>query len=250
MPIKFPSNHDRLAVIGRTGSGKTQAAAWHLSGKHFFPNRLGQPYQPWVIVNTKGDPLLNEIADIKGVQRLELDETPGDKGLYIVSPLPDQGEELDAFFGRIWEKQNIGVYIDEGYMIDKTDKMNALLTQGRSRNIPMIILSQRPSWISKFVFSEADFFQLFHLQNEDDRKNIAKSIPFDTNSRLPRYHSYWYNAGDNEIVQFAPVPSRATILESFRQAFPPVASPDNDIPAPDQLPPGNPEALPARRKVV
>lgn len=214
MRTKFPGNHDRLAVIGRTGSGKTQAAAWHLSGKDF-------DRQPWVIVNTKGDPLLNEISDIEGVKSISLNEQVGEKGLYIVSPLPSERDQLDTFFRSLWEKQNVGVYIDEGYMIDKTDGLNALLTQGRSRKIPMIVLSQRPAWISKFVFSEADFIQLFHLQHEADRKNVAQFVPFDTRIRLPRYHSYWYNVADNEIIKFGPVPPRDVILQNFRDAFPP-----------------------------
>lgn len=239
MAVKFPGNHDRLAVIGRTGSGKTQAAAWHLSGKNFRK-------QPWLITNTKGDPLLNEIGAIPGVRNIEIDETPEEPGLYMVSPLPDQGEELDALFKRIWQKQNCGVYIDEGYMIDMTDGLNALLTQGRSRLIPMIVLSQRPAWLSKFVFSEADFIQLFHLQHEGDRKNVAQFVPFDTKYRLPRFHSYWYNVGDNEIVEFAPVPPRAKILESFKLAFPPESQP-NTIPTDGRTPTVAPVRL---RRVV
>lgn len=222
MPVRFPTNHDRLAIIGRTGSGKTTAAAWHLSGKDF--NK-----QPWVIINTKGDPFLNEIGSIRGVRHLSIDGTPDDKGLYIVSPLPNERDQLDDFFFRIWERQNTGVYIDEGYMIERTDGLNALLTQGRSRRIPMIVLSQRPAWISKFVFSEADFIQLFHLQHEADRKNVAQFVPFNTKYRLPKLHSYWYNVAENEIVEFAPVPPKGHILERFRQAFPPEDTAPHDI---------------------
>lgn len=239
--IVFPGHTDRLAVIGRTGSGKTQAAAWHLSGKDFKA-------QPWVILNTKGDPFLNEIADIEGVQAIDITDTPGDEGLYITSPLPSQGIEIDAFLRRCWLKQNIGVYIDEGYMIDLTDGLNALLTQGRSRQIPMIVLSQRPAWLSKFVFSEADYIQLFHLQNSDDRKNVAKFVPFDPRWRLQQFHSYWYNVGKNEIVQFAPVPDRETILDNFRAAFPPDSAPPEAEPAVTLISEGSPPML--RRKKV
>lgn len=214
MPVKFPGPTDRLAVLGRTGSGKTTKAAWHLSGKNF-------DVQPWLIVNTKGDPLLNEIASIEGVQEIDVSDTPGDKGLYIVSPLPHERDDLDAMFYRIWEKQNCGVYIDEGYMIEKTDGLNALLTQGRSRRIPMIILSQRPAWITKFVFSEADFFSLFQLTRREDRKAATDIVPVSVDYRLAPYCSYWYNVAENTVVQMGPVPDKAVIISTFRAKFPP-----------------------------
>lgn len=218
MNAKFPGPTDRTAVIGRTGSGKTTAAAWHLSGKNF-------DLQPWVIVNTKGDPLLYEIASIPGVKTISVHDTPGEKGLYHIAPLPDEADDLDAFFGRVWDKQNCGLYIDEGYMITNTNKLNACLTQGRSRRIPMIILSQRPAWITKFVFSEADYVQLFNLQRLEDRKNVAGLVPVDKNYRLDKYCSYWYNVGDNELVQFGPVPNNTAILKTFRAKFPPEPAP-------------------------
>jgi hypothetical protein len=214
MPVKFPGPEDRTAVIGRTGSGKTTAAAWHLSGKDF-------ERQPWLIVDTKGDPFLNRIRQIEGVKTIGVLDTPGDNGLYIVSPLPAEQIELDAMFRRIWEKQNCGVYIDEGYMIETTDGLNALLTQGRTRRIPMIILSQRPAWITKFVFSEADYVQLFNLQRLEDRKNVAGLVPVDKNYRLAKYCSYWYNVADDDLREFLPVPSNAVILDTFRAKFPP-----------------------------
>lgn len=185
-----------------------------MSGKNF-------DVQPWVIVNTKGDPLLNEIGEIEGVQHLDVSETPGDRGLYIVSPTPDQGIELDAFLGRVWAKQNVGVYIDEGYMIEVDDNLNSLLTQGRSRNCPVIMLTQRPSWITKFVFSESDYVQLFNLQIADDRKKIAGLVPVSKDYRLPPHYSYWYDVGDNKLTKLSPVPPPEAILLSFRAKFPP-----------------------------
>lgn len=219
MALKWPGPTDRLAVIGRTGSGKTTAAAWHLTGKDYTQ-------QPWVIVNTKGDPLLNEIGAFERVHKLSVNDTPGEMGLHIVSPRPDESVALDAFFGRIWEKQNCGIYIDEGYMIDVTTNLNACLTQGRSRRIPMIILSQRPAWITKFVFSEADYVQLFNLQRLEDRKSVAGLVPVDKNYRLDKHCSYWYNVGDNELVELGPVPDKPAILESFRGSLPPERPPE------------------------
>lgn len=214
MALKFPGPTDRTAILGGTGSGKTTFATWLLSGTNF-------DLQPWVMVNTKGDPLINEIASIPGVQSIDVTETPGETGLYVINPLPDQAEELDNFFRRVWEKQNCGVYVDEGYMIEIKDGFNALLTQGRSRRIPMIVLSQRPAWISKFVFSEAEYVSVFRLRHADDRKNIEKFVPNSMNIVLPKHHSLWYNVADDELLKLQPVPAKERILQNFRASFPP-----------------------------
>ncbi len=215
MPVKFPGPTDRLYIIGRTGSGKTTASLWHLSGKDFTK-------QPWVVINTKGDTTLNELAAIEGVKTIGINDTPGEFGLYHVRPHPDDdAKELDAFFGRIWEKTNCGVFVDEGYMISIDTKLNALLTQGRDRRIPMIVGTQRPTWITKFVESEADYVQLFSLARRKDRENIMGLVPVDRDYKLARYCSYWYNVGDDELAQFAPVPNKAAILDTFRTSLPP-----------------------------
>lgn len=226
LAVKWPGPTDRVAVLGRTGSGKTTLAAWLLSGHDFNE-------QPAVIINTKGDRLLLEIADIDGVQTIDVNDTPGETGLYHIRPRPDQAAELDALFHRIWEKENCLVYIDEGYMVEITDWFNALLTQGRSKHISMIVLSQRPAWISKYVFSECDFISLFNLQILDDRKTAAGFVPVDRNYRLAKYESYWYNVSDNELFRFAPVPNSAVILDTFRAKFPPKQAADDAIDAPE-----------------
>lgn len=216
MAAKFPGPTDRTYIIGRSGSGKTTAALWHLSGNNF-------DVQPWVMINTKGDSNINElVAEIKGIKTIDIGDTPGNKGLYHVRPYPDtEALELDAFLGRIWHKGNCGVLIDEGYMIDEDRNLKALLTQGRDKNIPMIVLTQRPTWITKFVESEANFVQLFNLSRLDDRKNVSGLVPVDKNYRLDRYCSYWYNVDEHSLVKFEPVPNKPAIIKTFRAKFPP-----------------------------
>lgn len=211
---KFPGVEDHVAVIGRNGSGKTTFAAWLLSGKDFNA-------QPACIVNTKGDAFIDEIAKIKGVKTISIHDTPGEKGLYIVNPLPHEQDELDLFFKRCWEKENICLWIDEGYSVQKDDWFKACLTQGRSKRVPLIVLSQRPAWISKYVFSECNFVSLFNLQIRDDRKKVAEFVPVDKNYRLPPYCSYWYNVKANELLEFGPCPDNGKIINTFRDMFPP-----------------------------
>jgi hypothetical protein len=204
---KLPNDSQRLAIVGRTGSGKTYAAAWHLSGRSWTK-------RPWIVFDFKGDSLLSEIPRAEEISIT--DNIPKHKGVYIVRPLPNQEEAVDGFLWKLWAAENAGVYVDEGYMIGaRSAPFNAILTQGRSKNIPLIVLSQRPVWMSRFVWSEADFYQVFHLNNREDNKVIEKFCPVDLSQRLPPYHSHYYDVSADNHVLLGPVPNKNKILNIF-----------------------------------
>lgn len=205
--IYLPNNTHRLTVVGRTGSGKTQAAIWHLSLRDFTE-------RPWIIFNFKGDDLIDMLPY---TQELKLSaNAPTKPGLYIVRPMPHEAEELDAFLWRVWEEENTGLYFDEGYMIGNIKSFRALLTQGRSKNIPMIVLTQRPVLITRFVWSESDFFQVFSLTNEQDQKTVREWMPF-PDETIPEYHSIYHDVKRNKTVLLGPVPDQKSLLQSFRR---------------------------------
>lgn len=209
-PIRLPGSTHKLALVGRTGSGKTVAAVWHLSNADF-------DVRPWVIIDYKNDVLINGISRAKYIDYSVIPESPG---IYILKVLPGEEEELSDWFRRAWEHEGIGIYIDEGYMIDRNDKwFNACLTQGRSKHIPMIILSQRPVWLSRFVFSEADFFQVFDLTHAQDMAKVKEYIRDDERRQLekplPDFHSYYYDVGKKRLETFKPVPDGSILLANI-----------------------------------
>ena len=205
--MRLPNDTQRLAIIGRTGSGKTQAAVWHLSVRRF-------DLMPWIVFNFKSDGLIN---DIPGTKTIGLDsKIPERPGIYIVEPSPDEKDGCDDFLSRCWSKQNVGIYIDEGYMLSGLSAFRRCLTQGRSRNIPMIILSQRPVWLDRFVWSEADFFQVFSVSMADDKKTIEGYVGSRA-KKLPEFHSTWYDVGNDTTTLLRPVPSRDSLISSFRR---------------------------------
>lgn len=206
--MNFPGDTDRLTIVGATGSGKTQAGMYHLS-------RRDLNSKVWIVYDFKRDDLINEVGD---AQHMDLTSPlPERPGLYIVHPRPGNEDLVDEHMFRIWEREDIGVYVDEGYMIgNKSPGFRALLTQGRSKRIPMIVLSQRPVYMDRFVFSESQFFQIFRLQHDDDVSSAQKFIPYDLSKRLPRYHSYYYDVVSDKLVVLSPVPDRDAILDTFR----------------------------------
>jgi DNA helicase HerA-like ATPase len=215
MPMRLPTDQQRTAIIGSTGSGKTQFACWLLSTRDFTG-------RPWIIFDYKGDELIDKL----GAKEIKITDKPPTKpGLYVVRPLADtETEAVEKFLWAVHRNGDTGIYIDEGYMIGKSSAFRALLTQGRSKHIPMIVLSQRPAWISRFVFSEANFFAIFRLTDEDDVKEVKRFIgPRGralVNHGLPAYHCVWFDvgggAGHGNTVLCAPVPSAKEIVATFR----------------------------------
>ena len=205
--MKLPGDTDRISIVGTTGSGKTHAALWQLSTRDF-------DRKPWVILDYKGDDLLNSI---EGAQHITLEsEAPRYPGIYIVHPNPGEEPEVEAFLWRLWQQENVGIYIDEGVMIGNgNDAYRACLTQGRSKHIPMIVLCQRPVWIDQFTFSESDFYQVFRLGWLKDVKKMEEFIPYGLQRPIPKFYSYYYDREDNKMVVLRAVPDRDAILDTF-----------------------------------
>lgn len=117
---------------------------------------------------------------------------------------------------RLHTRGKIGNFFDEGYSLNRYSKaLEALYTQGRSLQLPCITLSQKPKYLTPFTFSEADFFQIFHLNDKKDRQRVEEFVPGDLERRLPDFHSLWYDVGVDKVSEFSPVPARETILNSF-----------------------------------
>jgi len=216
--FNVPKISDRVAIMGSNGTGKTQFGAWLLSIGYF-------DVQPYIIIDYKRDELLNSSDRIKEIGVGE--EPPKHPGLYIVHPRPRIDDAaMEGFLERVWERENIGLYFDEGYMVPDKAAFPAILTQGRSKNIPSIVLSQRPAWISRFVFSEANHYALFHLSDRDDRKEVRRFMPdhVDVNKALPKFHSWYYTRGEQNAVALSPVPGADEILERIESRLVPPRS--------------------------
>lgn len=200
-------------MYGKTGSGKTVAGLWHLS-KRSWDRR------PWLLFDFKGD---EHISRLPHTRDLAVGAAvPNEAGLYIIRPVPESDDDaVEATMWNVWERGRTGVFIDEGYMVSQRNKaFKALLTQGRSKQVPMITLSQRPVWLSRFAISEADFHQVFFLSDEGDRETVQRFIPHEiSDRRIPRYHSYYYDVGNDELTGLKPVPPLESILGTFEQRY-------------------------------
>lgn len=193
--FRTPSKHDRIVIIGKTGTGKTIAGLWHLS---LFDDSI-----PWVLFDYKLD---SHIASLNlpqwngNVKRLD--------GFQVIHPLP--GDDVQPLLWSLWQRGNVGIFIDESYMMPNCDAMNAILTQGRSKSIPVIACTQRPVFLPRFYFSEADFVQIFWLNDLRDRKTVESLLPSPI-ERLPKYESTYYDVARDEVTVLSRCPPLAQI---------------------------------------
>lgn len=213
-PFRLPELSHRTAVIGRTGSGKTRLGTWLLSKARFDK-------QPFVILDYKGEELFDQIERL---QDIDYNETPKHPGLYRLRPLPHELDDVEAWLWKVWKRGRTGLFFDEMYQLPDPAKggaLRAVFTQGRSKRIPVIGCTQRPRHISRFLFSEADFFFCFHLNTRGDNLAVEEFTPFDTRQTLARYHSRWYDVSNHEQALVAPVPGDDELLETFYEKLRP-----------------------------
>jgi hypothetical protein len=209
--IPIPGATDRTAIVGRTGSGKTFAAVWLLGLQDLT-------VRPWLIIDYKHDVLIRRLRAIP----VDLDWTPktGKPGLYIVHPRPDEDDEVEKLLWRVWEKGNCGLYIDEGHLLPDQEAFKTLLVQGRARRNPIITLSQRPTMVSRFVFSEATYMAVFPLNDRRDQITVENFSPLNLRFDLPKHHFWWFSVSENRYMVLKPVPKESILLQRVNRQLP------------------------------
>lgn len=212
MKLELPNDTKHCVILGKNGEGKTVAGIWQLSLRSYTT-------MPWVIVDFKRDILIGQIPY---AQEIGFEYVPEYPGIYIIRPIPGQEDELETWLWKIYERENIGLFIDEGFMLAKSKAFPTLQMQGRSKHIPIITLSQRPVWLSRYVFSEAGVYQVFWMNDQRDRDTLNSFIPYDVNNRLPQYNSLWYDVGKDKLLRLLPAPSEDVILSTFERRLEPL----------------------------
>lgn len=207
--------NDRTSIIGATGTGKTYFAKFILSKQDFSPR--SKDSMPWIILDFKREDFHNINAKNIGYT------IPEKPGLYIVQPHLNDEKELNDFLWRLWDAGGIGIFCDEGYMIPAmncTKSYRAILTQGRSKQIPVITLTQRPTLVDRFVFTESQFIQVFELIDARDYETLEGLMPRVYGMELPEYHSWYWDVKRKQLTQFSPAPSLEEIESAInKQVF-------------------------------
>jgi hypothetical protein len=214
--FRFPGGDERVTILGATGSGKSTCGLWMLSHARF-------DRRPWVAIDFKRERIFDDVG-FPPIRRLGLDDMPPKKpGLYLVEPLPGEQAHLDAFLWRIWNRENVGLYVDEAALMP--DDMSyhafpAILQQGRSKMIPVIACSQRPVSVPRPLFSEANYLCVYRLIDRRDYKTVEGFFPADLSRPLPERCWRWYDRDRHQTLTMGPVPPPGEVAARLNAIIP------------------------------
>lgn len=157
----------RVFTAGRTGSGKTYLERYLLRSA----NRLVACDPKGTLGRLAPEWNLEDWTD-RGARQLARGD---DVRLRIPAPLDGR---WDDYLWAVYKAGNVILYIDELYGVVPPGKrapepLTACYTRGRELGIGVHSCTQRPSWIPLFAMSEADWFFIFRLTVEEDRKRLA-----------------------------------------------------------------------------
>lgn len=180
----------------------------------------------WVIINPKwtkafdkfepdpvpkGQPVNNKI---EGIDTKEIATSIEANRFTIINPRASESdpETLDLLIQWLHESFiDLGIYVDELYSVHTGGRAGpgliGVLTRGRELNQTFLGATQRPAFLSKFLFSEADYICGMSLNVEEDRKRMYDFTGRrEFMTKLKARDWLWYDVGADELQAWGPIP--------------------------------------------
>jgi len=198
----------RALIAGRTGSGKTTLGAWFMY----------RSLQHWVILNPKHTALYRDMrySIVHKTFDPKLLVRDSKRYKFVILELSGDEAESDYMDGIIaWLHSaltNIGLCCDELYTLHSGggragSGLTGWLTRGREKRQSFIGLTQRPAWISQFLFTESDLLIEMDLTLEKDRNRMYESTGNEHFlERITDFRWLCYDVQGDSITLYKPVP--------------------------------------------
>lgn len=174
MKIQIKS-HNRVMLVGMTGSGKSELSKFLLSNL-----RRAIVIDPKHTFRLEGYKVARSMPLFENEFRIILRPKRSD----------------DFYFGDLireaWKRRNIILYCDELATLDDsfpemTRQLAECARTGRERGIGLWTATQRPRGIPQIFKTESEVFFVFTLQSEEDRKHVSGFVGEKAKIDLPEH---------------------------------------------------------------
>ena len=205
LPIVWKQG-EHIGVVGRTGSGKTYLMAC-----------LAQMRQYVVILRTKPDK--NKFPGFVKVRKADAMRHWRSERLLLEPEYRRQSIEGYNMLEQVWIDGGWTAVIDENWYAEQIGLkpyIIRLFTQGRSKNISVVVGMQRPVDISRFALSEITHLFVFRCEGRDLKFSLRDStvdaiVPA---VRSLRGHDFIYYNAAKEIMTTGNANNLASIFTS------------------------------------
>lgn len=195
-------SNERIAIVGKTGSGKT-----YLAQRLVF-----EPFDHVLFYDYKHHhypemewPVLHTASDVDDAL------ARGDPSKFVVAPHDLSLGEWDAVCEAAWDHGNVHVINDEmkglyagEHIPTATEYHQRILMQGRVRGVGMTNITQRPRSVPVESISECEHVFCFRLNLHDDRKRMAEVMgeqaAIDAGNLTDHRFLYWNPSMDEARV--------------------------------------------------
>ena len=165
MPAPYPWKvGEHCTVIGDTGTGKT-----------YLISKLVQRRQFVVVLRTKPDDI--RWPGFKTAKRADRMDDPRYGHIVVEPEYRQQARQGYELLERVWTQGGWTVVVDEFWYAESLGLkpyVERLLTQGRSKDISVVVGMQRPVAISRFAISQSTHVFSFRVEGRD-AKTVAES---------------------------------------------------------------------------
>jgi hypothetical protein len=206
LPVIKPGQ--RCVISGRTGMGKSTLGCWFLNTSA----------QHWIILNPKHTAAYADLPNSKILTKFDPNSVSKSILEYRYTIINFEGEQAEwDYMDEVLQFvhsgfENIGVCVDELYTLHSPGGragagLVGLLTRGRELKQSFLGLTQRPAFVSRFVFSESDYIVAMDLILKDDRKRLYENTGNEHfMGRLEPRRWLFYDVTRDLVAKFGPVP--------------------------------------------
>lgn len=172
---------DHVTILGPTKSGKTTLALDVCEIRTYVLGVFTKPQ----------DPILDELAgrgwrktrklDIQVQDGVVTDRRLAFHPVFATGSIREKEQKQAAAvrgaFDYIFEAGGWCVFADEGVWLTQhlglARELQAFWYQGRTSDISLVLLAQRPAWVPRAAYSQAEHVFFFHTADREDQKRFA-----------------------------------------------------------------------------